>query len=132
MEKEWYVVDAAGKTLGRLAVKVAHILQGKHKTSFVPHQDMGDYVIVTNAEKIAVTGKKEEQKTYYRHSQYPSGLKATSLKEMRAKHPERIISLAVKGMLPHNKLRDKRLKKLKVYAGDVHPHKAQNPKVLEL
>jgi large subunit ribosomal protein L13 len=130
MEKDWYFVDAEGKTLGRLAVRIAQVLSGKHKPTFVPHQDVGDFVIVTNAEKVKVTGQKEEQKRYYRHSQYPGGLKEVSLKEMRAKHPERIIALAVKGMLPQNKLRDRRLKKLKIYVGSQHPHQAQDPKPL--
>ena len=130
MEKDWYFVDAEGKTLGRLAVRIAQVLSGKHKPTFVPHQDVGDFVIVTNAEKVKVTGQKEEQKRYCRHSQYPGGLKEVSLKEMRAKHPERIIALAVKGMLPQNKLRDRRLKKLKIYVGSQHPHQAQDPKPL--
>jgi large subunit ribosomal protein L13 len=132
MEKEWYHVDATGKNLGRLASKIAQILMGKHKPTFLRHQDVGDFVVVTNAEKVAVTGKKEEGKIYYHHTQYPGGLKAMSLKEMRSKHPERIIMYAVKGMLPQNKLRDRRLKKLKVYVGENHPHKAQNPKPLEI
>lgn len=132
MEKDWYFVDAEGKTLGRLAVRIAQVLSGKHKPVFVPHQDVGDFVIVTNAEKVIVTGKKEEQKKYYRHSQYPGGLKEVSLREMRAKHPGRLIELAVKGMLPQNKLRDRRLKKLKIYIGSQHPHQAQDPKPLKL
>src|SRR5579864_3359592 len=115
-EKKWYVVDAAGLHLGRLATQLAHILSGKHKPAYIPHQDVGDFIIVTNAEKIVVTGNKETQKIYYRHSQYPGGLKKTSLAETRQKQPEQIIHLAVKGMLPNNKLRDVRLKKLKVYA----------------
>ena len=131
-EKKWFVVDAEGKTLGRLATRVAHILLGKHKPSFIAHQDVGDFVIVTNAEKVVLTGNKEEDKKYYRHSQYPSGLKVTSAREMRKKHPDRIISEAVKGMLPQNKLRDYRLTKLKVYAGSQHPHQAQNPEPLNL
>lgn len=132
VDKKWYVVDAEGKTLGRLATRVATVLLGKHKPTFIAHQDVGDFVIVTNAEKIVLTGNKERDKRYYRHSQYPSGLKEVSALEMRKKHPERLISLAVKGMLPQNKLRDRRLTKLKIYVGSSHPHKAQNPVELKM
>jgi len=132
VEKQWYHIDANGKNLGRLATKITVILMGKNKPTYTAHQDMGDFVVVTNVEKIAVTGNKEVDKKYYRHSQYPSGLKVTSLREMRVKHPDQILSLAVKGMLPQNKLRDLRLKKLKIYTGDKHPHVAQNPVALTI
>lgn len=127
IEHNWYVIDAEGVVLGRLAAKVATILRGKHRPQFTPHADCGDHVIVINAGKVRVTGRKEEQKTYYRHSGYPGGLKSTSLKDMRATYPERIIEAAVRGMLPKNPLGRKMFKKLKVYGGDKHPHKAQNP-----
>lgn len=129
-DKKWYVVDASGKPLGRLASRIAQILTGKHKPTYIPHQDQGDFVVVTNAEKVKVTGNKERQKTYYHHTEYPTGLKMISLAELRKKHPERILQLAVKGMLPQNKLRDRRLKKLKIYIGEKHPHQAQNPEPL--
>ncbi len=132
IEREWWIVDATDKTLGRLSTKIAQILRGKHKPTFVPHLDNGDFVIVTNAEKIRVTGNKEEQKTYFRHSGYPGGARFTSLKQMRAAHPERIIEHAVKGMLPHNRLGRAQIKKMKVYAGESHPHDAQQPKPLEI
>lgn len=132
MLEKWYFVDAKGKRIGRLAARIATVLLGKHKPAFTPSQDTGDYVIVTNAGQIEATGKKEEQKKYYRHSQYPGGLKEISLKDLRKKHPERILLLAVKGMLPQNKLRDRRLKKLKVYTGESHPHAAQNPEPLPM
>ena len=132
VQRKWYVVDAEGKTLGRLATTVAATLRGKHKPMYTPHVDTGDFVIVINAEKIKVTGKKETQKFYYRHSNYPSGLKTTSLKDMRARFPDRIIESAVRGMLPGSNLGRQQLKKLKVYAGAAHPHDAQNPTPLEL
>jgi len=132
IKREWYLIDAEGKTLGRLASEIAKILRGKHKPIYSPHLDCGDYVIVINAEKIRVTGRKLDQKIYYRHSGYPGGLKSITLREQLAKHPERVIKAAVKGMLPKNRLGRKMLKKLKVYAGDSHPHQAQQPKVLEL
>jgi large subunit ribosomal protein L13 len=132
VQRKWYVVDAEGKTLGRLATTVAATLRGKHKPMYTPHIDTGDFVIVINAEKIKVTGKKETQKFYYRHSNYPSGLKTTSLKDMRARFPDRIIESAVRGMLPGSNLGRQQLKKLKVYAGAAHPHDAQNPTPLEL
>jgi large subunit ribosomal protein L13 len=132
VQRKWYVVDAEGKTLGRLATTVAATLRGKHKPMYTPHIDTGDFVIVINAEKIKVTGKKETQKFYYRHSNYPSGLKTTSLKDMRARFPDRIIESAVRGMLPGSNLGRQQLKKLKVYAGAAHPHEAQNPTPLEL
>jgi len=132
VQRKWYVVDAEGKTLGRLATTVAATLRGKHKPMYTPHVDTGDFVVVINAEKIKVTGNKETQKFYYRHSNYPGGLKATSLKDMRARFPDRIIESAVRGMLPTSNLGRQQLKKLKVYAGASHPHEAQNPTVLEL
>ena len=131
-QRNWFVVDAEGVTLGRLATTVAATLRGKHKPTYTPHVDTGDFVVVINAEKVRVTGKKETQKNYYRHSNYPSGLKTTSLKDMRARHPERIIENAVRGMLPGSNLGRQQLKKLKVYAGANHPHEAQNPTPLEL
>jgi large subunit ribosomal protein L13 len=124
---EWLVVDAADVPLGRLASQVAILLRGKHKPTYAPHVDGGDFVIVVNAEKIAVTGNKEEAKMYYRHSGYPGGLREMNLAAMRAKYPERIIEAAVKGMLPKNKLGRKIYGKLRVYAGGDHPHQAQNP-----
>jgi len=132
IQRDWWIVDAEGKTLGRLATKIAQVLRGKHKATFVPHLDNGDFVIVTNADKIHVTGNKEETKTYFRHSGYPGGAKTITLKELREKHPERIITFAVRGMLPHNRLGRQQLKKMKVYAGSEHPHEAQQPKTLEL
>jgi large subunit ribosomal protein L13 len=130
--RRWYLVDADGRTLGRLASRIATILRGKDKPIYTPHLDCGDYVIVVNAEKIHVTGKKLDEKMYYRHSGYPGGLKAFTLREMLERTPERVITLAVKRMLPKNKLGRHMLKKLKVYAGPEHPHDAQNPEVLEL
>jgi len=132
IEREWWIVDASGKTLGRLSTKIAQILRGKHKPTFVPHLDSGDFVIVTNADKVRVSGNKEAQKTYFRHSGYPGGAKFTSLSHLRETHPERIIEYAVKGMLPHNRLGRAQLKKMKVYAGEAHPHEAQQPKPLEI
>ncbi len=132
IEKKWYVVDASGKTLGRLATKIATILMGKHKAIYTPHVDTGDYVVVVNAEKIELTGKKWQQKKYYRHSGYPGGLKEMTALQMKEKHPEKIIYLAVKRMLPKNKLGRRMLRKLKVYAGPEHPHKAQKPEPLEI
>ncbi len=131
-ERKWYVVDATDMILGRLAARVAHILRGKHKTTFAPHIDCGDFVIVLNADKIRVTGDRLDTKRYYRHSQYPGGLRSNSLREMLEKHPDRVIEIAVKGMLPRNRLGHKMLKKLKVYAGNAHPHAAQKPEVLEI
>jgi len=131
-KRDWYVVDAEGKTLGRIASVIAATLRGKNKPTFAPHMDMGDFVIVVNAEKIRVSGKKETQKHYYRHSQYPGGFRAISLRDVRATHPERIIESAVRGMLPHNVLGEQQFKKLKVYIGPSHPHGGQNPKELPL
>ncbi len=132
IEREWYVVDAEGQTLGRLASKIAPILRGKHKATYTPHLDCGDFVIVINADKVRVTGRKLEQKTYYRHSGYPGGLKSITLQEQLNRHPERVIESAVRGMLPKNKLGRRMFKKLKVYASPAHPHEAQKPKPLEL
>ena len=130
--RKWYVVDAEGKTLGRLATAIAATLRGKNKPTYTPHVDTGDFVIVLNAGKVKVTGDKEVQKIYYRHSNYPGGLKSTSLKDMRARHPERIIENAVQGMLPRTTLGKAQLRKLKIYEGAEHPHAAQNPETLVL
>ncbi|WP_169090747.1 50S ribosomal protein L13 [Paenibacillus sp. PL91] len=132
VDRKWFVVDAEGKTLGRLASEVAALIRGKHKTTFTPHVDTGDFVVVINAEKIHLTGKKMSDKIYYRHSMYSGGLKATPAQEMIKNKPERVIELAVHGMLPKNRLGDKMKLKLKVYAGAEHPHQAQNPEVYEL
>jgi large subunit ribosomal protein L13 len=128
--EDWYLVDANDQTLGRLATRIASIILGKHKPDFTPGVDNGDYVIVINAERIHVTGNKMEDKFYYRHSQYPGGLKSISLRDQLAKHPDRVIRRAVWGMLPHNKRGRQLIKKLKVYAGPEHPHAAQEPKPL--
>ena len=130
IERKWYVVDATDMTLGRLASEVARVLRGKNKPIFTPHMDTGDYVIVVNAEKIKVTGKKLNQKIYYHHSDYVGGMKETTLKEMMAKKPARVIELAVKGMLPKGPLGRQMYTKLHVYAGAEHPHMAQKPEVL--
>ena len=130
IDRKWYVVDAEGMTLGRLASEVAAILRGKNKPTFTPHMDTGDYVIVVNAEKIKVTGKKLDQKTYYHHSGYVGGLKETTLKEKLAKKPEQVFELAVKGMLPKGPLGRQMYRKLFVYAGPEHKHAAQKPEVL--
>jgi large subunit ribosomal protein L13 len=132
VERNWYVVDADGENLGRLASKIAVILRGKHKPIYSPSVDCGDYVIVLNAEKITVTGRRLDQKVYYHHSGYPGGIKSITLRDQLEKHPTRPVELAVKGMLPKNKLGRKMLKKLKVYAGSEHPHEAQQPEDLEL
>jgi large subunit ribosomal protein L13 len=132
IEHKWYVIDANGKVLGRLASKVAQILRGKHKPTYTPHLDVGDHVVVINAEKIRVTGKKSEQKRYYRHTGYPGGLKSKSLNKLINEKPVWVVEHAIKGMLPHNRLGRKMYKKLKVYTGEVHPHHAQNPEILEL
>ena len=130
VERKWYVVDATGYTLGRLASEVAKVLRGKNKPVFTPHIDTGDFVIVVNADKIKVTGKKLDQKIYYRHSDYVGGFKSTTLREMMDKKPEQVIKLAVKGMLPKGPLGRQMMKKLNVYAGPEHPHAAQKPEVL--
>ncbi|MBL8045989.1 MAG: 50S ribosomal protein L13 [Anaerolineales bacterium] len=131
IQREWVVVDAAGQNLGRLATKVAALLRGKHRPYFSPALDTGDFVIVINAEKITVTGGKMIEKEYYDYSGFPGGLRITQLKDQLAKHPDRVITHAVKGMLPHTKLGRAIIKKLKVYAGPEHPHKAQTPKKLD-
>ena len=130
IERKWYVVDATGYTLGRLASEVAKVLRGKNKPQFTPHVDTGDYVIVVNADKIKVTGKKMDQKIYYNHSDYVGGMKETTLKEMMAKKPEKVVELAVKGMLPKGPLGREMYTKLFVYAGPEHKHAAQKPEVL--
>jgi large subunit ribosomal protein L13 len=123
--RDWHVIDAAGQTLGRLASEVASLLRGKHKPTYSPHLDMGDYVVVVNADKIRVTGRKRQQKMYYRHSLYPGGLKVESLEKLLARRPTRVVERAVKGMLPHNRLGRALYRHLKVYAGPNHPHEAQ-------
>jgi large subunit ribosomal protein L13 len=132
VERQWYVVDAEGQILGRLASEIAKILKGKHKPIYAPNLDTGDYVIVINAEKVQVTGQKMDQKMYYRHSGYPGGLTGVTLREQVSRHPTRVIRSAVRGMLPHNRLGRAMLGKLKVFAGDAHPHAAQKPRALEL
>lgn len=131
-QRDWYVVDADGRTLGRLATQIANALRGKRKPEYTPHCDVGDFVVVVNAEKIRVTGQKETAKLYRRHSGYPGGLRTRTLGEMRERQPEEVIRRAVKGMLPRNRLARKQLTKLKVYAGPDHPHAAQQPKPLEV
>lgn len=128
IEREWHVVDADGVPLGRVASEVAQLLRGKHKPKFAPHMDMGDYVIVLNAKKVAVTGRKETEKIYYRHSGYPGGIRSETVERVRERYPERLIVNAVKGMLPKNRLGRATLGKLRVYAGAEHPHRAQDPK----
>lgn len=132
IEKDWYVADAEDRVLGRFASEIAQILRGKHKPSFSPNMDMGDFVIVVNAEKIRVSGNKEKDKTYFRHSGYPGGTRFTDLDHLRRTYPERIIENAVKGMLPKNKLGRAIMKHLKVYVGADHPHSAQEPKQLDI
>jgi large subunit ribosomal protein L13 len=132
IHQEWWIVDAKGKNLGRLATQIAHILRGKHKPTFAPNTDVGDYVIVINAEHIAVTGNRMDDKWYHRHSHYIGGLSSITLRDQLNRFPDRAISNAVKGMLPKNALGRTMFAKLKVYAGETHPHKAQKPKVLEL
>ena len=132
VEHKWYLVDASGKVLGRLATQIAKYLRGKHKPEFTPHADAGDYVVVINAAQVAVTGKKAQEKTYYRHSGYPGGIKETTFEKLQAKNPVQIIELAVKGMLPKNPLGRAMLRKLKVYAGTEHPHTAQQPEAINL
>ena len=131
-ERDWVVVDATGRTLGRLATQIADILRGKRKPEYTPHIDTGDFVVVINAEKISVTGNKLATKLYHRHSGYPGGLKTRTLQEMLDRRPEEVIRKAVKGMMPRNRLARKQLTKLKVYAGPDHPHQAQKPETLEL
>ena len=131
-ERAWYVVDAEGETLGRLATQIADVLRGKRKPTYTPHVDVGDFVIVVNAEKVAVTGKKREDKRYWRHTGYPGGIRYRTLGELLERRPEEVIRKAVKGMLPRNRLARRQLRKLKVYAGPEHPHQAQKPETLEL
>lgn len=132
VKRDWYVIDATGKTLGRLATEVARRLRGKHKPEYTPHVDTGDYIVIVNAEKVHVTGNKFNDKMYYQHSGYPGGMKATSFEKMVQKSPERIIEIAVKGMLPKNPLGRAMYRKLKVYAGPDHTHSAQQPQPLEI
>ena len=132
VQRDWFVINAEGKTLGRLATEVAVRLKGKHKAIFTPNADTGDYIVIVNAEKVRVTGRKESQKMYHRHTGYPGGLKSMNFDELRSHAPERIIEQAVKGMLPRNPLGRTMLRKLKVYAGSEHPHSAQQPKELDI
>ena len=132
IERKWYVIDAEGKTLGRLAAEVAKLLRGKHKPTYTPHMDTGDHVIVVNAAKIHLTGNKLVQKTYFRHSGYPGGTTFTTAGKMMAERPERVVEMAIKGMLPKNRLGRQMYRKLKVYRGPSHPHEAQMPEALEL
>jgi large subunit ribosomal protein L13 len=132
IQRDWYIVDAQGQTLGRLAAKVAAVLKGKHKVIYTPSLDTGDFVVVINADKIVVTGRKLDDKKYYRYTGFPGGLRQVGLRDQLARHPERVLQAAVKGMLPHNRLGRKMFKKLKVYAGAEHPHAAHKPKQLEL
>ena len=132
IKHDWWIVDAEGQTLGRLASKIASILRGKHKPTYTPNLDTGDFVIIVNAEKIQVTGNKEREKTYYRHSRYPGGIHGITLQDQRRQHPERILEDAIRGMLPKNSLGRHMFMKLKVYAGPTHPHQAQKPQPLEL
>ncbi len=132
VRREWLLVDAEGKTLGRLASEIARRLRGKHKPEFTPHVDTGDYVVVVNAEKVAVTGRKMTDKVYYRHTGYIGNMKSITLEKQLASHPERVIQAAVKGMMPKNPLGRAMIKKLKIYAGTEHPHAAQQPRALEL
>jgi large subunit ribosomal protein L13 len=132
VEQGWYVIDAQGKVLGKLATQIASRLRGKHKPEYTPHVDTGDYLVVVNASKIRVTGRKAEQKVYYRHSGYPGGMKRTNFTKLQASRPERVLQHAVKGMLPKGPLGYAMLRKLKVYAGGTHPHSAQQPKNLEV
>jgi large subunit ribosomal protein L13 len=132
IKKNWYLIDAKDQILGRLSSRIAQLIRGKGKPEFTPHLDMGDFVIVINADKIKVTGNKEKAKTYWRHSGFPGGQKESNLSELKKKFPDRVITNAVKGMLPHNRLGKKMLKNLKVYVDDNHPHEAQNPTKIDL
>jgi large subunit ribosomal protein L13 len=132
IKHDWYLVDASGKTLGRLASNIAFRLRGKHKPEFTPHMDIGDYIVVTNADKIQVTGNKETDKIYYHHSGYPGGIKAASFADLMTKTPKRALELAIKGMLPKGSLGRQMFRKLKIYSGEQHPHMAQQPKLLEI
>ena len=132
VQRGWFIVDATGKVLGRVAAEIARRLRGKHKPEFTPHVDTGDYIVVVNADKLRVTGNKTKDKLYHRHSTYPGGLYTTSFEKLQQKHPERVLHLAVKGMLPKGPLGYAMIKKMKVYAGGEHPHTAQQPKTLEI
>jgi len=132
IKREWVIIDAENQTLGRLASKIAHVLKGKHKATYSPAVDMGDFVVVTNIEKIVVTGNKSRDKKYHFHSRYPGGLKTFSFAELLQRNPERVLRHAVKGMLPHNRIGRQMIKKMKAYAGSAHPHEAQQPKELVL
>ena len=132
VQRGWYIVDATGKVLGRVAAEVARRLRGKHKPEFTPHVDTGDYIVVVNADKLRVTGNKTKDKLYHRHTGYPGGIYSTSFEKLQQKHPERVLTLAVKGMLPKGPLGYAMIKKMKVYAGGEHPHSAQQPKTLEI
>jgi large subunit ribosomal protein L13 len=132
VKRDWYVIDADGKTLGRLSTEIARRLRGKHKPEYTPHVDTGDYIIVVNAAKVRVTGSKERDKIYYKHTGYIGNMKSISLGKLREQHPERILEIAVKGMLPKNPLGQAMFRKLKVYAGPTHQHQAQQPKLLEI
>ncbi|OFZ69629.1 MAG: 50S ribosomal protein L13 [Betaproteobacteria bacterium RBG_16_58_11] len=132
IKQDWFLVDATDKVLGRVATEIAHRLRGKHKTIYTPHMDTGDFIVVVNVEKLRVTGNKAEDKLYHRHSGYPGGLYTTNFTKLQAKHPERILQKAVKGMLPKGPLGYAMIKKLKVYAGGTHPHEAQQPRALEI
>jgi len=132
VQHDWYVVDASGKVLGRLASEIARRLRGKHKPEFTPHVDTGDYIVVVNVDKLRVTGRKAQNKTYFRHTGHPGGIYSTSFEKLHARHPDRVLKLAVKGMLPKGPLGYAMLKKMKTYAGTEHPHTAQQPKQLEI
>lgn len=132
IKRKWILVDAEGQTLGRLASRIAQVLRGKHKPTYSPHLDGGDYVVVVNADKIAVTGRKMDQKMYYRHTGYPGGIRETNLRGLLARHPTHALKFAVRGMLPKNRLGRRMIKKLKIYAGPEHPHQAQSPEAVEL
>jgi large subunit ribosomal protein L13 len=132
VDQKWFIVDATGKTLGRVASKIAHIIRGKHKTTFTPNADLGDFVVVINAEKVVVTGKRQELKEYYHNTLYPGGARFESFRDVLKTKPEVVLEHAVKGMLPHNRLGRKMIKKLKVYSGASHPHSAQKPELLPL
>jgi len=132
VKRDWYIVDATGKVLGRVAAEIARRLRGKHKPEFTPHVDTGDYIVVVNAEKLRVTGNKAKDKLYHRHTTYPGGLRTTNFEKMQSKHPERVLQLAVKGMLPKGPLGYAMIKKMKIYPGAEHPHSAQQPKPLQI
>ena len=132
VQRDWYVVDATGKVLGRVAAEIARRLRGKHKPEFTPHVDTGDYIVVVNAEKLRVTGNKAKDKLYHRHTTYPGGIRTTNFEKLQTKHPERVLTLAVKGMLPKGPLGYAMIKKMKIYPGAEHPHSAQQPKPLQI